>query len=65
MTEAAKHTPTAPDLRDWFAAQALPAIMQFGGSDMWNGERQRPMAMLAYEMADEMLAARAQGKAGA
>lgn len=47
-------------IRDYFAGQALNAVMRFGGSDMWNTDRQPAMASLAYEMADAMLAERSQ-----
>ncbi len=53
------------DLRDWFAGQALPAVIRICVNDTLASSGQtyeRYCADQAYEMADAMLAARGQGK---
>ncbi|MGX9694439.1 hypothetical protein ACTJNK_29150 [Achromobacter anxifer] len=48
-------------LRDYFAAKALPAVVQVCGGDTMHGMRQADyFAGRAYELADAMLTARDQ-----
>jgi len=58
--------PFQPDLRDWFAGQALSGIMGFNydwfTSGTETGSRTHEAAYFAYSLADAMLAARATGE---
>ena len=55
---AGEMTEWGMSLRDWFAGMALPAIYKLGCGDITEAE----MALDAYRVADEMLAARKEAR---
>ena len=52
--------PPEPDLRDWFAGNALTALMKRFGAFERQGADPQTLAHRAYEYADAMMAAREQ-----